>query len=253
GVVLAPADVVLVCGGPRERRRYLDMVLSLSVRGYVQALGRYRRALAQRIRASGSEAAAWEEVLAAAGADLVAARRTWTERWKERYAEYCEALGEALSREDVKTRSGSGMAYRTSVEGGAEALREALESSRARDRQLGRTTVGPHRDELRLTLGGRDLRTYGSAGQQRTAALALRLVEADTLQESDGPLVLALDDAFAELDEERSRNLGTLIGRFAAAGNQIVAAVPKRDEVPAVAGGLEVWRVNDGVVRTTGS
>lgn len=252
GVVLSPADVVLVCGGPRERRRYLDVVLALSERGYVEMLGRYRKALAQRMRAGAADLGAWEAVLAESGAAIVSARRSWVERWRVRYAEHCSAIGETGGRHDGRAAGGPDMVYRTSAAGGAEELREALAASRERDRELGRTTVGPHMDELRLLLDGRDVRTYGSAGQQRTAALALRMLEAETLRERGGPLLLALDDAFAELDDDRSRRLGELIESFARGGTQIVAAVPKREEVPAVVQSLERWEIDWGHVSRSG-
>jgi len=246
-VVLSPADVALVAGGPKTRRRYLDVLLALTVVGYVGALARYRRALAQRARARAPEAGAFENVLAESGALIVAARRAWADRWSAGYGEQAVAMGE---------RGESRLAYVPRTEGGADALRRALEHSRSRDRELGQTTVGPHRDELRLTLDGRALRTYGSAGQQRTAALALRLLEAATLREAGAgggvggvggaePL-MCLDDAFAELDTERCARLGALIERWSGQGAQILAAVPRAADVPDAVASLPRWRVCDG-------
>ncbi len=247
-VVLSPADVALVAGGPKTRRRYLDVLLALTVAGYVDALARYRRALAQRARARGGvEAGGFEDVLAESGAVIVAARRAWADRWSACYGEQAGAMGE---------RGESRLAYLPRTDGGADALRRALEQSRSRDRELGQTTVGPHRDELRLTLDGRALRTYGSAGQQRTAALALRLLEAATLREAGGgrgvgageggePLV-CLDDAFAELDTERCARLGALIERWSGQGAQVLAAVPRPADVPDAVASLPRWRVCDG-------
>ncbi len=240
GVVLSPADVRLVAGGPRERRQYLDVLLSLTARGYVEALTRYRRALPQRLRA-GAEAAAWERVLAENGEVIAVARRDWAGRWAGRYAEVCRAIGEA------DDGGGPALAVVAKTEPTADAIAEALERGREKDRARGRTSAGPHRDELRLSLGGHDLRAYGSAGQQRTAALALRIVEAETLAGArDGGVTLCLDDAFAELDAARGRRLGGLIERMAAAGTQIVAAVPKRSDVPDVIASLRTHGIHGG-------
>ncbi len=240
GVVLSPGDVGLVAGGPKERRRYLDVLLALTHRGYLEALTRYRRALAQRARSGPGEAAAFEDVLAACGAAIVAARASWADRWGGAYADHCAAVGE---------RASAKLTYQPRTDGDAGALRAAFERSRARDRELGQTTVGPHRDELHLTLDGRDLRTYGSAGQQRTAALALRLVEAATMTDRGEAPLLCLDDAFAELDEERSRQLGALVGRLAAAGSQVLAAVPKDGEAPEAVAALRRWTIRDGRIQ----
>lgn len=233
GVVLSPGDVALVAGGPRERRRYLDVMLSLTVKGYVEALGQYRRALKHRCRATAAEMPVWERVLAEAGARVISARAVWAEQWRDRYRERSEAMGESGEPR---------LDYAPSVTGN---LLAALEKTRERDVARGRTSVGPHRDDLKLALNGRDLRTYGSAGQHRTAALALRICEAETLEAP----TICLDDAFAELDAERGRRLGAMIEAMAASGKQVIAAVPKAEEVPRVISGLPMRRIENGAVR----
>jgi len=128
-------------------------------------------------------------------------------------------------------------------------FREALEASADRERRRGMTVVGPHRDELRFPIvaeeGEHDLRTYGSSGQQRTAALALRLLEADRLRERlEREPVYLLDDVFAELDEGRSKRLLDLFetGR----PGQVILTAPKPGEVALRGGGLERWRIQNG-------
>jgi DNA replication and repair protein RecF len=239
GVVLSPTDVRLVAGAPRERRHFLDVLLAITVRGYVGELATYRRALRHRVRSSTADVETWEHVLAESGAKVTRSRRAWVERWAAGYARHCVAVGESGE---------PALGYVSRVEGdGAEALREALAAGREKDQARGRTSVGPHRDELRLTLDGRSLRTFGSAGQQRTAALALRLLEAETLRELTGqPVTICLDDAFAELDEMRCRRLGALIERMAGDGSQVIAAVPREGEVPEVIGSLPRWGIRDG-------
>lgn len=241
GVVLSPTDVALVGGGPKERRRYLDVLLAITVPGYVEALTRYKRALVQRMRARPADMDPFEQILAATGSFVMAARCRWAEQRRDAYASHCREIGEELA---------ARLDYVPRTDGDQATLAAAFAEARDRDRAIGRATVGPHRDELRLTLGGRTLRAYGSAGQQRTAALALRLIEADTLEESDSAALLCLDDAFAELDLDRSRKLGALIERRVAAGSQIVAAMPKESDIPDVIGSLPRWTVEQGKIRT---
>lgn len=244
GVVLSPSDVELATGGARERRGFMDVLLSLAVSGYVEALGEYRRALRHRCHARGDDVEDWEALLARSGARVAAARRAWTDRWAGRYREYCAEIGERVE---------TGLRHHTRATAAEEELAAALARSRERDLARGTTSVGPHRDDLQLLLDGRPLGTYGSAGQWRTAALALRLVAAETLAEldgraGDGPPVICLDDVFAELDAERSARLGALVEGLAARGSQVVATVPREGELPWPIRALPRWRIRDGAI-----
>ena len=255
-VLFSPADVDLVAGAPSARRRYLDILLALSSRPYLAALQRYRAALAQRnaalrdaMRSTGGRAeqrvAVWEAPLAEHGAVLWRERVLWTERAADRFAELCAAIGE---QSPVATR------YATALEPSSTALdhvvRElarSLEQKRGLDMRRGLTHAGPHRDDLALTLDGRELRAFGSAGQQRTAAIAMRLLEAETLNERLGaaPLFL-LDDPFAELDARRSSRILDLL---AAQGmGQTLLTVPRESDIPPALTGLARWRIVAGEV-----
>ncbi len=233
GVVLSPSDVELVTGGARVRRGFVDVLLSLEARGYVEALAEFRRALRHRCRATAADVADWEALLARSGAKVAAARRAWADRWAAKYGEHCRAIGETAPAE---------LCYATRSTGSAEELAGALERSRERDVARGRTSGGPHRDDLRLLLGGRELRIYGSAGQWRTAAMALRRVEAESL----GEAVLCLDDAFAALDAGRSARLGALVEGLAERGTQVFATVPRDGEMPEAVSRLPRWRIEEG-------
>ena len=111
----------------------------------------------------------------------------------------------------------------------------------------GLTHAGPHRDDLALTLDGRELRAFGSAGQQRTAAIALRLLEAETLDQRLGaaPLFL-LDDPFAELDVRRSARILELLAEQGM--GQTLLTVPRESDIPPALTGLARWRIAAGVV-----
>ena len=125
--------------------------------------------------------------------------------------------------------------------------RDALEQKRGARHARGLTHAGPHRDDLALTLDGRELRAFGSAGQQRTAAIALRLLEAATLRERLGaaPLLL-LDDPFAELDARRSARILELLARTGM--GQTMLAVPRESDIPPALTRLARWRIAAGVI-----
>ena len=253
-VVVAPADVALVAGPPALRRRFWDVMLAATSRSYLSALQRYRTALAHRnamLRGSASAAqvAAWEPLLAENGALLWLERSRWVSWATERLGALLAVLGE---------RTAVTLHHRTvpepcrgSQEDLAQQLAEALRDQRQRDLARGMTGAGPHRDDLEVRLNGLSLRRYGSAGQQRTVAIALRLLERLWYRDLGGrePLVL-LDDPFAELDSSRSEGVLESVG-FAGAA-QVVLAVPRAKDVPSEYRGLEVFRVSGGVVTASG-
>jgi len=255
-------DAEIIRGGPGARRRFLDVALSLTEPMYVGELQRYRGMLAQRNEAlrrgvAGSELAAWSEGLVEIGARITAVRQRWVWEGQSRYSEYYAAVsgGDAARvtytasiARGVREPDGEAGAPR-SPEDWMDRFREALEASAERERRRGMTVVGPHRDELRFPIaaedGERDLRTYGSSGQQRTAALALRLLEADRLREGlEREPIYLLDDVFAELDEDRSRRLLDLFetGR----PGQVILTAPKTGDVELRGGALERWRIQNG-------
>ena len=232
-VMIAPGDVALLAGPPVERRRYLDILLALSVRGYLSALQTYRGALARRNAALRQQArgrrdsavAVWDAPLAESGGMLWRARVEWTSRVAERFASLCDAIGEP---------GRAALSYVTSMgETGdpVTAILEGLEARRGLDLRHGVTHFGPHREDLGITVAGRDLRTFGSAGQQRSAAIALRLLEWEALRDARAaaPLLL-LDDPFAELDARRSVRI---IGLLCDAGlGQTILTVPREHDIP---------------------
>jgi DNA replication and repair protein RecF len=235
-VTLSPRDVQMVSGGPADRRRFLDVVLALTSRRYLNALQRYRSALRMRNAAlreasrlgSGprdmDRISVWEPPLAQEGAVLWRERAAWVESAAPRFGELCSAIGESG---DARMRLAA-----TIPEGDiAAGLLDALAANRRTELRRGITQVGPHRDDLALALGGRELRLFGSGGQQRTAAIALRMLEAATLRESTGiaPLLL-LDDPFAELDARRSARILSLLDD--AGMGQAILAVPRAADIP---------------------
>jgi DNA replication and repair protein RecF len=249
-VLFSPRDAQLVSGGPSERRRYLDIMLAATSRRYLHALHSYRLALQQRnsalravMRGGGSEAEieVWEPAMAEHGAVLVDARAEWAGPRAGEFGELCAAIGET---------DGTTLRYRARLAGTGDtraALAASLEEHRAIDLRRGITHAGPHRDELVLELGGREMREFASAGQQRTGAIALRMLEAATLRESCGAKpVLLLDDPFAELDSRRSE---AILALLASSGfGQTFLCVPKAEEIPVELSTVERWSIRAGVI-----
>ena len=263
-VVFSPSDMDLVSGGPGVRRRFLDIVLSLNRRGYLEALQEYRRTLLQRNAAlrtgSGGPvprdwASPWEDGLVESGARLTRMRAEWVSAWAPHFTRNYETISGADS---------AALAYRPSLDAGdtqdaagdgesvlRERFRIRLDECWQRDSRLGGTSAGPHRDELLVTIstGGSALpaRTYGSGGQRRTAALALRLTEAATIRQQRGAEpILLVDDAFAELDAGRSSRLATLLAEEGT--GQVILTVPKESDVRLPGRRLPCWRVRGGVI-----
>lgn len=259
-VMFSPRDVELVAGAPSERRRFLDVALALTSRRYLASLQAYRGALIRRNAAlrdaartgrGDARVGVWDAPLAEHGALLWRERVAWVRGTATRFAELCGAIGE---RGPVRMRYVSALEVgdattpeQATLDDIAHALASAHEANRANDLRRGLTHGGPHRDDLALTLDGRDLRTFGSAGQQRTAAIALRMLEAETLRERGGSEpVLLLDDPFAELDAVRA---GRILGLLAGAGlGQTVLTVPRASDIPPELSALERWRISDGVL-----
>ena len=257
-VMFSPDDVSLITGSPAERRRYLDVMLAVTNHKYLNALQQYRAALLRRnaaLRAAAANGgrsrfadssasnavAVWEPALAEYGAALWRERRAWVASMEERLESLCGEIGEEGR---VRMRYASTL---SAPDDPRSALASALEEKRGSDLRRGLTHAGPHRDDLVVTLDGRDLRVFGSAGQQRTAAIALRMLEAATVTERRGlaPMFL-LDDPFAELDARRSARILSLLEREGM--GQTVLVVPRESDIPGALTPLARYRIAGGVV-----
>ncbi|HEX5096906.1 MAG TPA: DNA replication/repair protein RecF [Acidimicrobiia bacterium] len=217
--VFAPDDLALVKSGPADRRDYLDELLAMLAARYDAARSDYERVLKQRnalLRSGMRDPDAqttldvFDEQLAAAGAEITRGRLRLLER-------LIPAVAHAYRTFATETREVGGE-YTSDWAGGvlteADAddlearLRNAIADRRRAEIDRGLTLVGPHRDELRLTIGGLDARHQASQGEQRTLALALRLAGHEVVRDLTGAApVLLLDDVFSELDAARSSAL----------------------------------------------
>jgi len=208
-VVLAgPLDGDVIRGAPGARRRVLDAALSQASPSYYFSLTRYLRVVRQRNRLLGEGAGGpalepWDEQLVALGATLVERRRGFVRALAARAAKRHARIADGSERLDIVYSCTADDPDGTAASD-ADALARALTKHRGEELRRRTSLVGPHRDDLRITVNGIDLRTFGSRGQQHTAALSLRLGEVELLREELGTWpVLLLDDVLADLDPSR--------------------------------------------------
>lgn len=214
-ICISTADMEIVRGEPSERRLFLDLELSQLFPAYLRHLTLYKRALEQRnalLRASqesvqpGELFEPWEAQIAEHGASMRDHRKRFV----------CQLAPFALS---CHGRLGGGESFLVQYQQRDEPrtapeMMSALSAVRQRDVARGGTSVGPHRDDLVMEVGGRDARLYGSQGQQRTAVIALKLAALEVATEVLGaPPILLLDDILSDLDESRRAMLVELVLR----------------------------------------
>jgi DNA replication and repair protein RecF len=273
-VLFSPEDLALVKGDPSERRRFLDDLLVQRAPRLAGVRADYDRVLRQRnslLKTAGAarfgrrggaardEAAlatlgVWDAHLARTGAELLAARLDLVDRLRP----YVAAAYDAVARQpQPDPAAGAAISYRSSLpppDGAADELphdRDRLvelllqELAHRRDEEVERgvSLVGPHRDDLALTLGPLPVRGYASHGESWSMALSLRLASYELLRAGGDDPILILDDVFAELDADRRERLAELV----AGAEQVLVTAAVPDDVPAALAGVRV-DVADGKV-----
>ena len=265
-VLFAPEDLAVVKGDPDQRRRYLDDLLVAlrpryaAVRADYERVLRQRTALLKSARASGAIPAGalevWDDHLVTSGAQLTAGRLRLVEQLRSLVASSYSAVSgterdtglqyrmsaqpggndaadaQALAADDADSRPGmhgAGAAPGPDAEKLAGILREALALRRRAELDRAVCLVGPHRDELELSIGGLPTRGYASHGESWSMALGLRLAAYQLLRAGGEDPVLMLDDVFAELDGERRERLAELV----ADAEQVLVTVAVPQDVPA--------------------
>ena len=198
-VLIAPDDADLIHGSPSKRRSYLDGVLSKLSPRYTTILREYNRVMEQRNAClkspnSGASLDIWTERLSSLGQEINSLRARVSVRIEELANQAYQDIAGPLKSLSVGLKRACGNLP----------LAEALVASRPEEKARGVTVVGPHRDDLDLCLSGHSVQSYGSRGEARTAAVALRIAEFRLLEEKhrEAPILL-LDDFSAELDTSR--------------------------------------------------
>jgi DNA replication and repair protein RecF len=261
-VLFRPEEMMLLVGSPAERRRFMDAIAAQRGRALAHDLADLTRILAQRnalLRAIRAEEARieglafWDEQLALVGARVMAARLKLVRELGERFGPLHDAVAPAAERGgqvQLSYRDALKEAWPTradpleriaDVAELADALRARIASVREKEVWNGVSLAGPQRDDLGVTLDGRDVAAHASRGQQRTIILSLKLAETDALA-ADGPRPLVLlDDVFSELDPHRAERLAELLSDR---GQVIVTSA--HPDLPLPLSAVPVWRIADG-------
>ena len=211
-VFFSPGELRLIQDGPDERRRFMNISISQTSPAYYTALLRYNKILDQRNTLLKNHDSSlildtlpvWDEQLCKYAAVIVKKRAEFLEKLapyaKEYHAFLTDGREELLIKPDKK--------YEGDEAEIAKTLLRRLENNYEKDLRLGFTTVGPHRDDLDVTIDGIDAKAYASQGQTRTAALALKLAEVQIFKSLSGEYpILVLDDVMSELDLKRRKKL----------------------------------------------
>ncbi|MCZ6820820.1 MAG: DNA replication/repair protein RecF [Calditrichaeota bacterium] len=233
-VVMAPDEFRITTGAPAERRRFIDVLLSQLSLSYLNDLQEYNRTLKQRnkilqnfrdgLRANDDALEAWTQQLANVGGRIIELRH-------EFIGAFCTTVGSIYHRftqstEKIEMTIESSVKYTNNDNNdNAEGMfLKALSGNEKKERILGATMVGPHRDDVIITIDGMDLRKYGSRGEHKSVLISIKIAEFKHLQEriNETP-VLLLDDCYSELDNFREQSVfGALDGL-----GQIILTSPK--------------------------
>ncbi|HEX6150815.1 DNA replication/repair protein RecF [Nocardioides sp.] len=261
-VVFSPEDLTLVKGDPSDRRRFLDDLLVLRTPRLAGVRSDYDRVLRQRnsllktaglARGSARDGAlstlgVWDAHLARTGAELLAARLSLVDQLRPYVGKAYETVARGASRDDAEIEYAPSLDVTTHDPAElTDALMAELERRRSDELDRGISLVGPHRDELRLSLGDPDARLpvkgYASHGESWSFALALRLASYDLLRADGDDPILILDDVFAELDTDRRHQLADLV----AGAEQVLVTAAVAADVPEALAGVR-FTVGEGKV-----
>ncbi|MFB6273957.1 MAG: DNA replication/repair protein RecF [Salinibacter sp.] len=243
-VVFAPEDYDLTAGGPSERRRFVNNILSQARPIYMDDLMKYRRARRQRNEVLRSYKKRpdpppaellrpWTEELVSLGSRIVHRRQQFLQDFADDLADAYRRIEAVAEQPTIEYDTIADLPPDATVEDVADAFRKALDRKKGQEQDRGTTLVGPQRDELIFRLDDLEVRRYGSQGQHRTFAMALKLAQYFYLQaRSDTEPLLLLDDAFGKLDGERTEVFLDLL-RSDAVGQSLVTAT-QRDPFEAV-------------------
>ena len=246
-VVFCTEDLHLVKGAPRARRRFLDLLLAQTLPGYLPLLQRYlravraRNALLKHSRQGGTDEAALDSFsreLVKLGDEIIRARRELAPK----FSPLARLAYRRISNDAEELR----IEYQPSVK---KDFAVELAQSRARERTYRSTLVGPHRDDLQLLLNEKSAAQFGSEGQKRTLAIALKMAQAEFLAGIHGsPPVLLIDDVMGELDVKRRSGFLPLLEQARKAGGQVFMTATEENWPGELGKDLQRWEVRAGAL-----
>lgn len=239
-VIFSPEDLKIVKDEPEKRRRFIDREISQLKPSYYQNLVSYKKALLQRnallkdCNLNNENLKVWDESLAYYGNKIIAEREIFVAK--------LDTISRELHNDITKGKETLKVIYEKDCK---EDLYESLSRRHKRDRIRGTTGVGPHRDDLKIMVNDIDIRPFGSQGQQRTAALSLKLSELQLIKEETGEEgILLLDDVLSELDAQRQQFLIKSLGTV----QLFITATEISREVRQSLPEGNLYRVSEGIV-----
>jgi DNA replication and repair protein RecF len=237
-VIFSPEDYDLTAGGPSERRRFVNNILSQAQSVYMDDLMKYRRARRQRNEVLRSYKKRpdpppadllepWTEKLVTLGSRVIHRRQQFLQEFGEYLTEAYDRIEAVAERPSIEYDTIDDLPPSATPEDVVDAFRAALDRKTKQERDRGTTLVGPQRDELIFRLDDLEVRRYGSQGQHRTFAMALKLAQYFYLNDrSDTDPLLLLDDAFGKLDARRTEVFLDLL-RSDAVGQSLTTATER--------------------------
>ena len=225
-VLFHPANMSLVQGGPKERRRFMDRALFQADLGYPLLLGDYNRALSSRnalLKSRPSDASIlspYDQALSRLGSRIVTARQKFIQKAGQLFSDAMQRIGDGINGE---------IRYVPDVSDDESSYLRLLEKVRCRDMNRGFTNRGPHADDLEILISEKMARRYASQGQQRMAVLSMKIAEVMTLSEVTNRIpILLLDDLSSELDRERNHSFFSFLDEV---GGQVFITTTHLDHV----------------------
>ena len=260
-VLFCPSHLSIISGGPAERRAFLDIAIAQNSSAYIYYLSNYRRFLAERnallkryssgVSVSKAEWETYAEQLSLAAAEIYAERHKYCDLLTSDVSEYFREMTGDREKPELRytshlevTESGEELFDEKSAT--AENLYVRLTTNIEREAAAGSTLWGPHKDDIHITLNGKEARVFASQGQQRSSALSMKLAEGEISRRITGEYpVFLLDDVFSELDETRRRFIMDKLR-----GRQIIVTSCEPSVVPSETEGdnISFFHVKDGEI-----
>jgi len=219
-VYFSPDEIKIVSESPNERREFMDTDISQLSGTYYNLLNRYNKVLFQRNKLLKTERNrelllsqldVWNEQLASLAAPIIKTRKSFIQKLTDPARQALKDLSKQAEDLQIEYVGAKG----TSIEELKSEILQALVYNTERDIELGYTSIGPHRDDLKFILNGLDARSFASQGQQRSIVLALKIAEAEIFaQELNENPILVLDDVFSELDTRRQKKLFDVVSKY---------------------------------------
>lgn len=217
-VIVTPSDSVLIMGGGEVRRKFVDGIISQVDHNYLQMIIAYQKALDQRNRLlkqfyenryfETETLSVWDEQLVRYGVPIVESRRRFLDEFRPLFEKYY-----TLIHPDAQSSEPPAIGYSSQLAEEGSDLKTMISEAHKRDAVLQYTSVGPHKDDFRLTIGDFEVKKFGSQGQQKTFLLALKLAQFEYIRSHRGTNpILLLDDVFDKLDMLRVSQLVLLVG-----------------------------------------